>query len=197
MPQLTNHILPACRYPDDPHDRIWLPWYDAMMAELSTTERVQHIENDLFEAPSAVMQTALTPPNGSGVDFYRNPDPHPNDPSIGDIAIMHFSELQLLDGSDVRQFYVNFNGKKPSYPTAFTPQYLYSGAVYNACPPISTTSPSTPLTTRLCHQLLTPLRCSPSSPPPTLELTCRTHLPPWPSRPSITCRRTGWATHAF
>ncbi|PNT72053.1 putative leucine-rich repeat receptor-like protein kinase At2g19210 isoform X2 [Brachypodium distachyon] len=130
----TNKTYIA-RYPDDPHDRIWFPWYDAVnWAEMSTTQTVQNIENDLFEAPSAVMQTAITPQNASkNIEFYWDAEPKPNDPSPGYIAIMYFSELQLLNGNDVRQFYVNLNGN-PWYPTGFTPQYLSNGATYNSYP---------------------------------------------------------------
>ncbi|PNT72056.1 hypothetical protein BRADI_2g38948v3 [Brachypodium distachyon] len=130
----TNKTYIA-RYPDDPHDRIWYPWYDAeKWAEMSTTERVQNIENDLFEAPSAVMQTAITPRNASNnIEFYWDAKPKPNDPLPGYIAIMYFTELQLLNGNDVRQFYVNLNGN-PWFPAGVTPQYLSNSATYNSSP---------------------------------------------------------------
>ncbi|PUZ65690.1 hypothetical protein GQ55_3G244800 [Panicum hallii var. hallii] len=42
------------RYPHDPYDRIWLPWFDATMwGRLSTTQDVRI--DDTFEAPSKVM----------------------------------------------------------------------------------------------------------------------------------------------
>ncbi|XP_062180192.1 putative leucine-rich repeat receptor-like protein kinase At2g19210 [Phragmites australis] len=123
------------RYPDDPHDRVWIPWVDtASWNSLSTTLRVQNIDNDLFEAPSKVMQTAITPRNASkNIEFFWDSEPQPKDPTPGYIGIMHFSELQLLPGNAVRQFYINLNGE-PWYPKAFTPGYLSTDATYNSNP---------------------------------------------------------------
>lgn len=123
------------RYPDDPHDRVWFPWVDAAnLAEITTKNRVQNVDNDLFEAPTAVMQTAVRPRNASrNIEFYWEAEAQPNDPSPGYIAIMHFSELQLLPDKAVREFYVNLNGK-PWYPEGYSPQYLYTGATYNTVP---------------------------------------------------------------
>ncbi|XP_024315142.1 receptor-like protein kinase At3g21340 isoform X2 [Brachypodium distachyon] len=120
------------RYPDDPHDRIWYPWYDATIwAELSTTHTVTNADYGLFEAPPVVMQTAITPRNGSrSIVFYWDAEPTPNDPSPGYIIVMHFAELQL---DAVRNFYVNLNGK-PWYSDAYTPDYLRSNAVYDIVP---------------------------------------------------------------
>ncbi|OEL26035.1 Receptor-like protein kinase [Dichanthelium oligosanthes] len=128
-------ITDIVRYPDDPHDRFWLPWVDATSWDsISTTKNVQNIDSDLFEAPSKVMQTAITPRNGSGnIEFYWDPEPQPKDPTPGYIGIMHFSELQLLPSNAVRQFYINLNGKL-WYPKAFTPEYLYTDATYNSNP---------------------------------------------------------------
>ncbi|KAI5019610.1 hypothetical protein ZWY2020_044498 [Hordeum vulgare] len=123
------------RYPADPHDRVWYPWIDATnWVEMSSKRKVQNVDDDHFEAPSAVMQTAIRPRNASqSIEFFWDAEPQPNDPSPGYIAIMHFSELQLLPSNAVREFYVNLNGK-PWYPSGFTPDYLYSGATYNSLP---------------------------------------------------------------
>ncbi|RCV16866.1 hypothetical protein SETIT_3G172900v2 [Setaria italica] len=44
-------------------------------------------------APSEVMQTAITPRNGSNsIEFYWFSEPQPGDPTVGYIAIFHFSE---------------------------------------------------------------------------------------------------------
>ncbi|KAM0897381.1 hypothetical protein ACQ4PT_022600 [Festuca glaucescens] len=54
------------RYPDDPDDRLWFPSVNSLLwAEMSTTRKVQNVDNDSFEAPSAVLQTAIRPRNGS------------------------------------------------------------------------------------------------------------------------------------
>ncbi|OEL26034.1 putative LRR receptor-like serine/threonine-protein kinase [Dichanthelium oligosanthes] len=132
-PTNTTAII---RYPDDPHDRVWIPWVDtATWNSVSTTLRVEDTSNDdIFEVPTKVMQTAITPRNASqNIEFFWDPEPQPKDPTPGYIANMHFSELQLLPGNALRQFYINLNGK-PWYPEAFTPTYLVSDSTYNSNP---------------------------------------------------------------
>ncbi|VAH09502.1 unnamed protein product [Triticum turgidum subsp. durum] len=52
------------RYPDDPYDRTWLPWFDpTQWSEILTTKSVIKVES--FEVPSAVMQSAIKPLNSS------------------------------------------------------------------------------------------------------------------------------------
>ncbi|XP_037474295.1 putative leucine-rich repeat receptor-like protein kinase At2g19210 [Triticum dicoccoides] len=123
------------RYPDDPYDRIWTPWVNMKIwTVISTKKRVQSIDNDVFEAPTAVMQTAIRPRDVTkNIEFSWSPEPQPNDPSPGYIAILHFSELQILPINTVRQFYVNLNGEL-WYPSGFMPTYLYIGATYNNLP---------------------------------------------------------------
>jgi len=83
------------RYPDDPHDRVWIPLFDpANWTLISTPSMVKNLYNDLFEAPSKVMQTAVTPRDASkSIEFYWDSRPQPKDPSPGYIPVMHFSEL--------------------------------------------------------------------------------------------------------
>ncbi|KAL6851619.1 hypothetical protein ACP4OV_020183 [Aristida adscensionis] len=128
-------IIDLVRYPDDPHDRFWFPWVDpSSYNSISTTKRVQNIDGDLFEAPSKVMQTAVAPRNASGnIEFFWDREARPKDPAPGYIGILHFSELQVLPGGALRQFYVNLNGE-PWYPKPLSPEYLYSDATYNSNP---------------------------------------------------------------
>ncbi|TKW26262.1 hypothetical protein SEVIR_3G176500v4 [Setaria viridis] len=124
------------RYPDDPHDRVWIPWVNtAIWNSVSTTLRVEDLEDgDIFEVPTKVMQTAITPRNVSqNIEFSWDPDPQPKDPTPGYVANMHFSELQRLPANAGRQFYINLNGK-PWYPKAYKPIYLISDAIYNHNP---------------------------------------------------------------
>ncbi|XP_040380199.1 putative leucine-rich repeat receptor-like protein kinase At2g19210 [Oryza brachyantha] len=123
------------RYPDDPHDRVWQPWVSpSLWTEVSTTRPVRHIDEDVFDAPTAVMQTAITPLNGSGnIEFAWVPYVQPKDPSPGYLAIMHFSELQLRSSSAVREFYINLNGNMV-FSKAYTPPYLYADAIFNSDP---------------------------------------------------------------
>ncbi|PVH62110.1 hypothetical protein PAHAL_3G207200 [Panicum hallii] len=130
-----TEITDIVRYPDDPHDRFWYPFVDATnWSSISTAKRVQNLDKDLFEAPSKVMQTAITPRNASSnIEFFWDAEPHPKDPTPGYIGILHFSEVELLPSNAARQFYINLNGK-PWYPKPFTPEYLYTDATYNSNP---------------------------------------------------------------
>ncbi|CAM0954477.1 unnamed protein product [Alopecurus aequalis] len=121
------------RFPDDPHDRIWFPdSRPTEWSEITTTKKVHNLDNDLFEAPSAVMQTAVTPINASRpIKFYWDAEPSANDPSPGYICILYMSELQLLSSGAARQFYVTINGVVTLGGESFTPDYLYSNAVFN------------------------------------------------------------------
>lgn len=122
------NLIGWIRYPDDPHDRVWMPWVnDIDWDTISTTKKVHvgNIDNDLFGAPSQVMQTAVIPRNGSRIiEFSWDSEPQPRDPSPGYIAILHFSEIQV---------FVNLNGE-PWYPNAYSPPYLYADATYNSKP---------------------------------------------------------------
>ncbi|KAM0828338.1 hypothetical protein ACQ4PT_067619 [Festuca glaucescens] len=123
------------RYPDDPHDRIWYPMVDmTRWTEISTTQKAQSRDNDFFEAPSVVLQTAIRPRNAShNLEFTWSSEPTPMDPSPGYIVILHFAELQILPGNAVRQLNVVLNDK-PWYTTGFTTEYLYDTVAYNTQP---------------------------------------------------------------
>ncbi|XP_044954301.1 putative leucine-rich repeat receptor-like serine/threonine-protein kinase At2g19230 isoform X1 [Hordeum vulgare subsp. vulgare] len=127
------------RYPDDPYDRLWIPWSRATdWAAMSTTARVDSVDVDYFEAPMAVLQTAVTPLNASGsITFGWNAQPQPNNPLPGYLTVLHFVELQLLDRDAVRQFNITLNDESrfpgPTY-TYTPPGYLNRGCVYNSFP---------------------------------------------------------------
>uniref|UniRef100_A0A0E0EQ01 Protein kinase domain-containing protein n=1 Tax=Oryza meridionalis TaxID=40149 RepID=A0A0E0EQ01_9ORYZ len=124
------------RYPDDPRDRGWRPWIDTTRyVEVSTTKTVQNVEKDMFEAPSAVMRTAITPRNASdSIELFWTTDPSAaaSDPPPGYIAIMHFSELQLVQGNAVRAFNISLNDQW--LDIGMTPDYLYADASFNTVP---------------------------------------------------------------
>uniref|UniRef100_A0A0E0A1U5 non-specific serine/threonine protein kinase n=1 Tax=Oryza glumipatula TaxID=40148 RepID=A0A0E0A1U5_9ORYZ len=123
------------RYPDDPHDRIWMPWVSpSYWTEVSTTRPVQHTDEDVFDAPTKVMQTAIAPLNASSnIEFAWVPYTQPKDPAPGYIAVMHFSELQLRSSNASRQFYINLNGNMV-FSQGYTPAYLYADAIFNSNP---------------------------------------------------------------
>ncbi|KAF2948173.1 hypothetical protein DAI22_01g016800 [Oryza sativa Japonica Group] len=125
------------RYPDDPHDRFWGNWdsyTSSLWKEISTASRVDNLDGDIFDAPTAVMQTAVTPRNASGnIYFFWEPWPQPNDPTPPYTVIFHFSELEILTNNASRQFYINLNGE-PLIDTAYEPTYLTARYLYGLEP---------------------------------------------------------------
>ncbi|CAM0954469.1 unnamed protein product [Alopecurus aequalis] len=123
------------RYPDDPHDRIWVPMVDTVTwAEISTKQEVHTIDGELFDVPSAVLQTAIMPRNASqNLEFKVPTEPTPMDPSPGYLLILHFAEVQVLPGNAVRQQNIVLNGV-PWSTSGFTPVYLYDVSGYRNIP---------------------------------------------------------------
>ncbi|KAF8727331.1 hypothetical protein HU200_018933 [Digitaria exilis] len=122
------------RYPDDPYDRAWTPWINPEeWSEISTAEQV----GGLPTAPSAVMQTAVTPLNGTKMSIAFSWVAVPNHvyPVPRYICFFHYAELQSLDAkkNETRQFYITINGK-PFYHLPITPHYLFTDAVYDTKP---------------------------------------------------------------
>ncbi|THU59477.1 hypothetical protein C4D60_Mb07t02540 [Musa balbisiana] len=117
------------RYPFDRYDRIWLPYVDAVgWTSISTNLTVNNYVKDQLEAPSAVMQTAAVPVNGSTLEFYW--DFVGSGAPVNEFyANLHFSEL-LPNTS--RAFNVYINGDK--WSANYTPPYLMSDAIYSTTP---------------------------------------------------------------
>ncbi|KAJ4768531.1 Leucine-rich repeat protein kinase family protein [Rhynchospora pubera] len=120
------------RYPDDPHDRMWEPWSNVpYWTEITTTSHIQNLPNDLFEVPSAVLQTAVIPVNSSEIQFFWEVDPVDKDPSY--MANLHISELMQLTANQKREFNITLNDAM-WYNSSFSPDYLYSDAIYGLRP---------------------------------------------------------------
>ncbi|KAM3239707.1 hypothetical protein ACQJBY_053417 [Aegilops geniculata] len=132
----TGSKTRVIRYPDDPHDRIWRPVdTTAEYPSITTFRRVENPNDDPFQVPTEVMESAITARNASAlIEITMHPQPQPNNPSPGYIAILHIAELRILRGNAVRQFYVNLNSKQWS-SDAITPKYLSSGAIYGPIVP--------------------------------------------------------------
>ncbi|KAJ4797475.1 Leucine-rich repeat protein kinase family protein [Rhynchospora pubera] len=115
------------RYPDDPYDRMWEPWSNfPYWNETNTTSYIQTSPNDLFEAPSAVLQTAVIPVNSSEIQFLWFVDPT-DDKFISYVANLHFYELIQTDQK--REFTITINDV-PWYKHSFSPKYLYQDTIY-------------------------------------------------------------------
>lgn len=110
----------------DPHDRIWST-YDTIPSwtEISATSLVENYLTDAYDVPSAVMQTAATPINGSRIDLSWDP----SDPSVNISSryffILYFAELQNVPRNALRQFdIIVSNNTWNAQP--YTPRFLFS-----------------------------------------------------------------------
>ncbi|CAL4971410.1 unnamed protein product [Urochloa decumbens] len=114
------------RYPLDPHDRIWLT-YDTILTwkEASATSVVRNYLTDVFDVPSAVMQNAATPANGSRIDFSWNPSDPSANISSRYFFVFYFAELLSAASNEQRQFDIIVDNStwntKP-----YTPPYLFA-----------------------------------------------------------------------
>ncbi|CAM0878561.1 unnamed protein product [Alopecurus aequalis] len=121
------------RYPADPHDRWWLTFVSIDWAEIKTDLEVANYHEDFFEAPTAVMQTAITPLKvGSNIEFSLELPSQLDRTPLSYITVMHFSELESLPSNASRQYDIKVNGKP--WFEAYKPEYLYSGYVHSTEP---------------------------------------------------------------
>ncbi|XP_042459745.1 putative leucine-rich repeat receptor-like serine/threonine-protein kinase At2g19230 [Zingiber officinale] len=118
----------SIRYPADPLDRLWAPWSSPRWNDVSTNSTVQNLSVDFFEAPSVVMQTAVTPINSSSLVIPWDPFPGYVNQFL---VILHISEILDLSGTNQsRQFNIYVNGFR-WLGVIMTPEYLQSDSVYN------------------------------------------------------------------
>ncbi|XP_042466304.1 probable LRR receptor-like serine/threonine-protein kinase At1g05700 [Zingiber officinale] len=118
-------------YPADPLDRFWGSWSFPGWNYVSTNSTVRNLPQDLFEVPSVVMQTAVTPINSSSILITWDPLPGAVNQFF---PILHISEILDLAGTNQsRQFNIYMNGIH-WLGDIMTPKYLYSDAVYSLLP---------------------------------------------------------------
>ncbi|KAL5220357.1 hypothetical protein ABZP36_025070 [Zizania latifolia] len=120
----TDEVI---RYPDDPLDRIWVPYpYNKeVWTELTSTAPID--DNDglgYFSAPHRVLQTAVTPVNSSVLAFLQWL-PETNTPSPPYLHVLHTMELVSLTGNASRWYNFTRNGKYVYGPAK--PYYQFAG----------------------------------------------------------------------
>ncbi|XP_020189712.1 putative leucine-rich repeat receptor-like protein kinase At2g19210 [Aegilops tauschii subsp. strangulata] len=119
------------RYPYDPYDRIWFPFVDMTdWAEIKTGEKVK-IDDELFQPPEAVMQTAVTPQLVSkNIEFTLDLQSFPSD--LGYIHMLYFCELEHLPTNALREY--NFYRNDVLRHSNYTPPYLVNDCIYSSEP---------------------------------------------------------------
>ncbi|RLM80585.1 putative LRR receptor-like serine/threonine-protein kinase [Panicum miliaceum] len=84
--------------------------------------------SDAYGVPSAVMQTAATPVNGSRIDFSWDP----SDPSVNISSryffVFYFAELQSVASNALRQFDIIVNNSTWN-PKPYTPPFLFADSI--------------------------------------------------------------------
>lgn len=130
--------LALVRYPDDPYDRVWIPRSDPeAWTEISTPEKVPEMVDLRFHPPSAVMQTAVAPRNGSRtIEFSFDVVPNHVYSMPGCAGILYFAEVQVVvagGAAAVRQFDMFVNSARWS-KAPYTPLRLAADAYYNGEP---------------------------------------------------------------
>ncbi|XP_024015450.1 probable LRR receptor-like serine/threonine-protein kinase PAM74 isoform X2 [Eutrema salsugineum] len=118
----------SIRYPDDVHDRTWIPFYSDDMTMINNNN--VSIENsNPFDPPQAAIRTAARPTNASSplILFWTTSD------STDQFYIyIHFLELQVLRANEARIFAIFFNGNITSQ--AYSPSKSMIDTVYNNVP---------------------------------------------------------------
>ncbi|WOL14610.1 senescence-induced receptor-like serine/threonine-protein kinase [Canna indica] len=127
-PPSRNSLLSQCRYPDDPYDRLWVPLLSPRFRTISTSSPIRYANDDQFEAPSAVLQTAATPANGTslGIKWFDKTG------EANFYFVMYFTEVEVLPSNTTRAFDVYLNGVL--LISALQPFYLLSNYAYTVDP---------------------------------------------------------------
>ncbi|KAL5738040.1 hypothetical protein ACOSP7_030801 [Xanthoceras sorbifolium] len=123
----TNETI---RFNDDVYDRVWSPYNRPGWTPISTSLSVDTTGNQ-FQAPSAVMKTAVIPANGSN-SLTLNWETSDNTSQY--YVYLYFAELQQDQvNNQTRQQYIYTNGKL-WYDGPFLPNYLAATILYSTTP---------------------------------------------------------------
>ncbi|KAF3328436.1 putative LRR receptor-like serine/threonine-protein kinase [Carex littledalei] len=102
----SNNSL-VLRYPYDEHDRLWYSYTESSWNAISTGFS---IEGFTFEVPSLVLQTAVVPSTAnSSIDITWST----SNKSTMFFVVLHFAEIQIVQNTSLREFYVYANGEQP------------------------------------------------------------------------------------
>uniref|UniRef100_A0A1J3EIW6 non-specific serine/threonine protein kinase n=1 Tax=Noccaea caerulescens TaxID=107243 RepID=A0A1J3EIW6_NOCCA len=115
------------RYPNDFYDRIWVPYFESGWTKIYTTLKVDNTNG--FLVPQDALIAAAIPVNASAPLSFTKDLEFPNDELYFNF---HFSEVQVLQANQTREFSILWNGKVIYTP--MSPEYLMVRTVYNQLP---------------------------------------------------------------
>ncbi|KAF3328439.1 putative LRR receptor-like serine/threonine-protein kinase [Carex littledalei] len=102
----SNNSLVLSRYPYDEHDRLWSSYTESSWNVTSTSSS---LDGFTFEVPSLVLQTAVVPSTASSpIDITWSI----SNKSTIFFVLLHFAEIQIVQNTSLREFYVYANGEQ-------------------------------------------------------------------------------------
>ncbi|XP_019095494.1 PREDICTED: probable LRR receptor-like serine/threonine-protein kinase At5g59680 isoform X1 [Camelina sativa] len=124
----TNHgkPIPDIQYPDDVYDRIWNPYFQTVLTQISTTLEVNNSNN--YVPPKEALKNAATPSNASAP---LTMEWTPLDPNDQYYLYAHFAEIQELKENETREFNIVWNGEVMS---TVVPKKLEVSTIYDQSP---------------------------------------------------------------
>ncbi|VYS48811.1 unnamed protein product [Arabidopsis thaliana] len=118
------------RYPDDVHDRLWVPGFlEEEWAPFNTT---LNITSSSYNLPQSVMANAITPldPNKS-LNITLNISSDTIETEF--YLYMHFAELQTLKANETRKFNILIDGNS-IFNNAYSPKFLRADSLQDTIP---------------------------------------------------------------
>ncbi|RLN30717.1 putative LRR receptor-like serine/threonine-protein kinase [Panicum miliaceum] len=91
---------PQFRYPSDPYDRLWQRYgNNAAWTNITTTENMD-VSNATtsLDKPTEILGSAVTPVNGTRIDFSWSSDPALDDGNSTHLLLLYFAELSMGSG---------------------------------------------------------------------------------------------------
>ncbi|XP_019092970.1 PREDICTED: receptor-like protein kinase At5g59670 isoform X2 [Camelina sativa] len=118
--------IPDIQYPDDVYDRIWNPYFQTVLTQISTTLEVNNSNN--YVPPKEALKNAATPSNASAPLTMEWTPLYPNDQYY---LYAHFAEIQELKENETREFNIVWNGEVMS---TVVPKKLEVSTIYDQSP---------------------------------------------------------------
>ncbi|CAN6338647.1 unnamed protein product [Urochloa humidicola] len=117
---------PLFRYPYDPYDRLWQRYGNvAAWTNITTSNDVDVSNITSFDKPSAILRSAVTPVNGTRIDFPWTSDPALDTDNSTYLLLLYFAELQTVPNNALRQFDILVdNNAAGNGSQGYTPKYL-------------------------------------------------------------------------
>ncbi|TKW28681.1 hypothetical protein SEVIR_3G344800v4 [Setaria viridis] len=113
------------RYPYDPYDRLWQRYGTvAAWTNITTSNDVDVSNITSFDKPSPILRSAVTPVNGTRIDFSWISDSALDNDNSTYLLLLYFAELQRVPSNALRQFDIVVDNAAGNGSQSFTPKYL-------------------------------------------------------------------------